>query len=181
MAQKDLTFVVYVSSAVRLLSDEELKELLRLSRINNARLGVTGMLLYDRGNFIQMLEGPGVNVDALYERIRADPRHTRITTLLQGPLEKRQFETLAMGFDNCADLSVDDRAAGLRDFAAYLHPPATRDAPASQASCMTISARCSRRSSCNRRRREIGSTSCISALAVQFSNVRQCGNDDQPD
>jgi len=110
MAQKDLTFVVYVSSAVRLLSDEELKELLRLSRINNARLGVTGMLLYDRGNFIQMLEGPGVNVDALYERIRADPRHTRITTLLQGPLEKRQFETLAMGFDNCADLSVDDRA-----------------------------------------------------------------------
>ena len=111
MAEKDLTFLVYVSSAVRLFSDEELKELLRRSRINNARLGVTGMLLHDRGNFIQMLEGPGANVDKLYERIRADPRHTRMSTLLQGPLEKRQFETLAMGFDNCADLSVEDRAA----------------------------------------------------------------------
>jgi len=111
MAEKDLTFLVYISSAVRLFSDEELKELLRLSRINNARLGVTGMLLYDRGNFIQLLEGPGANVDKLYERIRADPRHTRMSTLLQGPLEKRQFETLAMGFDNCADLSVEDRAA----------------------------------------------------------------------
>jgi len=111
MVEEDLKFLVYVSSAVRLFSHEELVELLRLSRINNARLGVTGMLLYDRGNFIQVMEGPGAKVDNLYEKIRADPRHKQVTMLLQGPLEKRQFKTFTMGFDNGADLSVEDRAA----------------------------------------------------------------------
>jgi len=111
MVEEDLKFLVYVSSAVRLFSHEELVELLRLSRINNARLGVTGMLLYDRGNFIQVMEGHGTNVGKLYEKIRADPRHKQVTTLLQGPLEKRQFETFTMGFDTSADLSVEDRAA----------------------------------------------------------------------
>jgi len=111
MVEGDLKFLVYVSSAVRLFSHEELVELLRLSRINNVRLGITGMLLYDRGNFIQLMEGPDAHVDKLYETIRADPRHKQVATLLQGPLEKRQFTTFMMGFDNAGDLSVEDRTA----------------------------------------------------------------------
>ena len=111
MVKGDLTFLVYVSSAVRLFSNEELDQLVRLSQIHNERVGVTGMLLYDGGNFIQLIEGPEASVDKLYEKIGADPRHRQVTTLLQGPLEKRQFEAYAMGFENAADLRGKERAA----------------------------------------------------------------------
>ena len=119
MVEEDLKFLVYVSSAVPLFSNEELVELLGLSRINNAGLGVTGVLLYHHGNFIQAMEGPGANIDKLYEKIRSDPRHKQVTTLLQGPLQKRQFKTFTMGFDNSADLSAEDRAA----YSNFLHEP----------------------------------------------------------
>lgn len=41
---------VYVSSSVNLMSREELVKLLTISRENNARLGITGLLLYKDGN-----------------------------------------------------------------------------------------------------------------------------------
>ncbi len=50
-------FLVYVSSATLLFPGEDLRALLATSRKNNAELGVTGMLLYKDGNFIQILEG----------------------------------------------------------------------------------------------------------------------------
>ena len=51
-----LVSLSYVSSAVRKLDDHELLEVLRVARKNNERLGVTGMLLYHDGNFMQILE-----------------------------------------------------------------------------------------------------------------------------
>ncbi len=50
-------FLVYVSSAVRPFSRVDLDDLLATSRANNARVGITGMLLYKDGNFMQVLEG----------------------------------------------------------------------------------------------------------------------------
>lgn len=46
--------LVYLSSAVELFREEELKDLLATSRLNNEKLHVTGMLLYHEGNFIQV-------------------------------------------------------------------------------------------------------------------------------
>jgi Sensors of blue-light using FAD len=111
MGEKDLRSLVFASSAVRLFSHEELVGLLRLSRTNNARLGITGMLLYDSGNFIQAIEGPRDNVDKLFERIRVDPRHKQVTVIMDVPLGERQFKSYTMGFINGADLSEEDRAA----------------------------------------------------------------------
>jgi len=50
--------LVYVSSATELFSDTQLENLLLRSRQNNSTLGITGMLLYKDGNFMQCLEGP---------------------------------------------------------------------------------------------------------------------------
>jgi hypothetical protein len=51
-------FLVYVSSAVNLFSDEDLIQLLEVSRRNNEKAEITGLLLYSSGNFMQTLEGP---------------------------------------------------------------------------------------------------------------------------
>lgn len=50
-------FVAYVSSATQLLSTEQLDDLLLTCRRNNLARELTGALLYQDGNFIQVLEG----------------------------------------------------------------------------------------------------------------------------
>lgn len=91
-------FLVYISASAYLMDDEELKELLLVSRKNNTERGVTGLLLYHDGNFIQVLEGEKEIVKELYDKIAIDNRHGYLFKLLQGPLEKRNFPEWSMGF-----------------------------------------------------------------------------------
>ena len=84
-------FLVYVISATRPFVGEDLRVLLETCRKNNAELGVTGMLLYKDGNFMQVLEGEDEgSVRGLYGRIAADPRYGGEITLQQGVAEERQ-------------------------------------------------------------------------------------------
>jgi hypothetical protein len=99
---------LYVSSATDLFSDEELVALLEKSRKNNHAVDVTGMLLYNDGNFMQLLEGPKPAVEKVLVRIQADPRHRGIIQLLQGETEKRNFSEWAMGFKKMDKESVKD-------------------------------------------------------------------------
>jgi hypothetical protein len=62
---------VYVSSATRRLSVAELAEILRVSRADNQRDEITGMLLYKDGNIMQVLEGAEEKVSALIEKLLA--------------------------------------------------------------------------------------------------------------
>jgi len=50
--------LIYVSAATNRFNPAELRELLRLARLKNQQLDVTGMLLYHEGSFLQVLEGP---------------------------------------------------------------------------------------------------------------------------
>lgn len=75
-------------------------ELLTKSRENNSKAGLTGMLLYKDGNFMQVLEGEEATVRALYEKVHRDPRHRGVITLLQGHVEERQFPDWSMGFQD---------------------------------------------------------------------------------
>lgn len=49
--------LIYLSSATHDLSDGTLKNLLRESQSRNASSGISGLLLYSEGNFIQIIEG----------------------------------------------------------------------------------------------------------------------------
>lgn len=92
--------IVYASSAVRLFNRAELIELLEASHQANQEHGITGMLLYRGGNFIQVIEGENEAVIQLYENIKADPRHNNIILLSQDPILERQFADWSMGFRN---------------------------------------------------------------------------------
>jgi Sensors of blue-light using FAD len=97
--------VVYLSEGSVPFTEKDLGELLKKSRENNSELGLTGMLLYKSGNFLQVLEGKKEKVLALYEKIARDPRHTRLQILFQGISPKRDFPDWSMGFH---DLSSPD-------------------------------------------------------------------------
>ena len=95
--------LTYVSSASSLFSSRELTDLLRVSQRNNTSDGVTGMLVYRKGNFMQVLEGPEEAVLRVHHRIAVDPRHSGLITLLEGPVPRRQFGEWSMGFRDLAD------------------------------------------------------------------------------
>lgn len=105
--------VVYVSAAVSLMGADEIDGILQVSRRNNARLGVTGLLLYHDGSFFQVLEGPGEGVEGLYQRIARDRRHRGIIRMLSGPAQTRAFPEWLMGFVPMASLGADQQRGAL--------------------------------------------------------------------
>jgi hypothetical protein len=90
--------IVYLSSSRKLLSDEDLLQILTTSRQNNLAANVTGVLLYFNGSIIQVLEGEKQAVINLYNRISADPRHVQVMPLYMREIEERSFAEWSMGF-----------------------------------------------------------------------------------
>ncbi|MFN2476823.1 MAG: BLUF domain-containing protein [Chthoniobacterales bacterium] len=92
--------LIYVSIANQPFREDELFELLRVSREHNSRDRITGILLYKNRTFMQLLEGPEEAVCNTYSRIARDPRHRDVTVLLQGEIDGRDFDDWSMGFHN---------------------------------------------------------------------------------
>jgi hypothetical protein len=92
-----LRVIVYVSTATHLFSETELEALLRDARQRNRDAGVTGVLLYNDGNFMQYFEGPELAVDATFARIKASSRHKNIIELMREPIAERLFPSWHMG------------------------------------------------------------------------------------
>ncbi len=105
--------LVYVSSAVKEFGAGELQELLDQARQANARLGVTGLLLYVGGNILQILEGEEESVRTLYERIGRDPRHRHLIKLYENTTDERQFGKWSMALANPAILGPESEIESL--------------------------------------------------------------------
>ena len=112
-SKESLFTIVYVSSATGRPGDAQLMRILETARHFNGGQGITGMLLYRDGSFMQALEGPAQAVRDLYLRIRLDPRHRSVTTLVAEPLQQREFADWSMGFHNLDDSAR--RPAGISE------------------------------------------------------------------
>lgn len=113
--ESDLIHWIYSSAAAQPLDSDELESLIKGARQKNARLGVTGMLLYADGSFFQVLEGKAAVVDHLLNEIARDPRHERVTKVIHEPIARRHFGDWTMGL---SVLSRSDLSAleGSNDF-----------------------------------------------------------------
>ena len=83
--------LIYISSATKSLVREEFLELVAQSQNNNDALGITGVLMYKDGNFMQVLEGEQEVIAKLYASIKADPRHTLVSIIQEGPISLREY------------------------------------------------------------------------------------------
>jgi hypothetical protein len=115
----NLIQLIYASSAREQMSSDELTALLATAREKNARLGLTGLLLYRGGNFLQVLEGESESVMELYNSIQVDPRHHHVMTIALHPITKRDFPNWKMGFVNLDKSNPDD----LPGYSNYLQDP----------------------------------------------------------
>ncbi len=95
--------VSYVSRTSEPFSAEQVLELLVQCRDNNRERGVTGMLLYANGTFLQAIEGEDEVIDKLVEEIWKDPRHADIELLSRKAIQSREYSDWSMGFDQVTD------------------------------------------------------------------------------
>ncbi len=90
--------LVYRSVASETFSLSEIYKMLSDARESNADHGITGCLLYHNNHFLQLLEGKKEEVLALYDRIKKDPRHSDVITLMEEPRSERIFDDWSMAF-----------------------------------------------------------------------------------
>jgi hypothetical protein len=119
----DLQTLTYVSSATALFDTGALYALLDQSRQNNVVHGITGLLLYADGTFMQTIEGARLDIDRLFANIVRDPRHHGVIKLIHDDLDARLFPAWSMGFRH-GDKAVDGFTSYLdADHGLTLHGP----------------------------------------------------------
>ncbi|WBA42488.1 BLUF domain-containing protein [Hymenobacter canadensis] len=94
--------IIYLSSATKPMSGDDLTKLLGQCRQNNEQLGITGALVYGGGQFMQIMEGDEAIVQALYDKVENDPRHTGVMKLADKDIPHRSFGSWSMAFDTVA-------------------------------------------------------------------------------
>lgn len=92
--------LVYLSSTRWLLTADDVARILDSSLRNNARDNITGILIYRSGSVMQLLEGEADLVHRLFEVIKRDERHHRITLLYDIPVKERDFTGWSMAYRN---------------------------------------------------------------------------------
>jgi len=110
-----IKYLAYVSRQSYILTDSVISDLLQKCRNNNAEKGITGMLIYFDGTFVQFLEGPDENLNQLFLKISQDKRHQDIILLLEGIAEKRGFSDWSMAYKKVTQSEVS-QIEGLRNF-----------------------------------------------------------------
>ncbi len=100
-----LVRLMYASRAAESVDQDELLAILKQSKAGNATAGITGVLCFSGGIFLQVLEGGRMPVNALYNRIAADPRHRDVVLLTYEEIGERRFAGWSMGQVNLARLN----------------------------------------------------------------------------
>jgi hypothetical protein len=92
----DLCRLIYVSKAANPNDPEAIKDIEATSVSRNQGLGVTGILLATRTQYLQVLEGDVQAVNQIYNNIVGDARHTNVTLIGYQRIADTQFKDWAM-------------------------------------------------------------------------------------
>ena len=92
-----LVRLLYASRSVNPGSSDLTESILGQSRSHNPAMGITGILCYGGGIFLQALEGGRMQISELYGYIQKDTRHTDVVLLHYEEISERRFAGWTMG------------------------------------------------------------------------------------
>ena len=92
-----LVRLLYVSRSVHPETPEQTESILASAREHNLVNGITGVLCYGGGIYLQALEGGRNQVNDLYTHIVKDPRHKDVVVLAYEEISERRFGGWTMG------------------------------------------------------------------------------------
>ena len=116
---------IYISTAPDLTRDD-VDAILQSCQRNNAERGITGLLLYNGRNFLQLLEGEESDLLWVMGRIGADPRHSGISKLEDLEASERACPDWLMHRIRLVDDIAQRRAAVDAELPATLDPQLRR-------------------------------------------------------
>jgi hypothetical protein len=92
-----LVRLMYCSRATEPCGQDTIAAIVSKSRTNNPPRGITGVLCCSGKIFLQVLEGGRAEVNALYNKIASDSRHSDVMVLCYEEIEERRFAHWSMG------------------------------------------------------------------------------------
>jgi len=98
-----LSELIYVSRRSTTCTDADVAQILEASVHQNSKKDITGVLLYSKSQFIQVLEGEAAAIITLYDHIKKDPRHHQILLVSLNLIEERYFPSWQMGSKNVGE------------------------------------------------------------------------------
>ena len=105
--------IIYTSAAKPELTPKDFRNIAIKASLQNKANGITGILLFIDGGILQVLEGEKAIIQALYEKINCDTRHTNMTKLIDRDAPQREFPAWSMGFRMVEDSDQLDFAFDL--------------------------------------------------------------------
>jgi len=93
---------VSVSTLSKDMAFSVVERIVTQANIKNARLGITGALIFTGTEFAQVLEGKEDQVNALMREICVDSRHRRITVVKRRPITVRRFAAWSLAYSGGA-------------------------------------------------------------------------------
>ncbi len=110
-----LTTLIYKSQLNPSCKSLSLFSLVEKAKHSNTALDVTGILLFDGVEFLQILEGSEEVIETLFLKIREDKRHDSVVELMRDYGPRRRFENVGMLlFDLRIETSKSVRSSVLR-------------------------------------------------------------------
>lgn len=100
--------LIYISSATKWPTEDDLKALLEQARTRNLRQSITGLLLYGNATYMQVLEGEEKDVHEIFESIKIDPRNTGVVKLVEEKISQRAYRDWSMGFKDLKSCTPEE-------------------------------------------------------------------------
>ena len=101
-----LVRLLYVSRALDPDASAATEAILAVAREHNMANGITGILCYGGGIFLQAIEGGRNAVSELYGHIQRDPRHKDVVLLHYEEISERRFSGWTMGQVNMSKINA---------------------------------------------------------------------------
>lgn len=105
MDETNLHIIAYISTAnFDGPIEGDIIDIVETAKTMNPKFDISGVLFFNQGLFMQVIEGEKAHLDQLMQNIMKDPRHTDIRVLLNEPANARGFPTWNM---DCFNLTAD--------------------------------------------------------------------------
>jgi len=110
--------LIYRSNAKTGMTEEDIQNILNTARGFNEAHNITGCLLFNNNQFLQLLEGEFNVLMELYERIKKDDRHTGLVLLHMRETDYRVYPNWTMAYQSMAPNEVK-KQVGITEFTEF--------------------------------------------------------------
>lgn len=109
---ESLHMMAYVSKAKQPHDyiEKDIIDIVSTAKKMNPEFQITGVLFFNQGLFMQVIEGKKAHLQQLMTNIHADPRHEQMEILIDEPVDKRGFAAWNMDCFNLSQGNLIDQA-----------------------------------------------------------------------